>query len=117
MHLFLVFIHVCNVLLFGLMDFYWTCVCVFLCYVFCVEHREGDYAELQIGVAPTQMQSFPLPAKSINEWTEWALAFKGNNAHRAIMNADMNWISFVVHVALSCCALSCYCAVHVRCRR
>jgi hypothetical protein len=32
--------------------------------------RLGDYAELQVGPAPTQMQSWPLPAKSAVAWTE-----------------------------------------------
>lgn len=33
--------------------------------------RLGDYTELQVGPAPTQMQNFPVPAFSITEWTEW----------------------------------------------
>lgn len=36
--------------------------------------REGDYTELQVGPAPTQMQNFAVPKGSITEWTEW---FKG----------------------------------------
>lgn len=36
--------------------------------------RPGDYAELQVGPAPTQMQTFAFPAKSTKEWTE---VFKG----------------------------------------
>lgn len=34
------------------------------------ENRAGDYAELQVGPAPTQMQSWPLPKNTIIEWTE-----------------------------------------------
>jgi hypothetical protein len=34
--------------------------------------RLGDYTELQVGPAPTQMQNFPVPAFSITEWTEWS---------------------------------------------
>lgn len=33
--------------------------------------RQGDYTELQVGPAPTQMQNFPVPKHSIREWTEW----------------------------------------------
>ena len=35
-----------------------------------IEHV-GRYAELQIGPAPTQMHTFPLPKSSNFEWTEW----------------------------------------------
>jgi hypothetical protein len=33
--------------------------------------RQGDYTELQVGVAPTQLQTFPLPRKSSRGWTEY----------------------------------------------
>lgn len=36
--------------------------------------RQGDYTELQVGPAPTQMQTFPVPSNSVTQWTEW---FKG----------------------------------------
>ena len=38
------------------------------------KERQGDYTELQVGVAPTQLQTFAMPAGSSREWTEW---FKG----------------------------------------
>eukprot|EP00824_Muranothrix_gubernata_P026555 TRINITY_DN939_c2_g3_i1.p1 TRINITY_DN939_c2_g3~~TRINITY_DN939_c2_g3_i1.p1 ORF type:complete len:750 (-),score=131.17 TRINITY_DN939_c2_g3_i1:61-2310(-) len=41
-------------------------------------HRVGDYAELQIGLAPTQLQAVPFPHQSVIEWTEWWTAFQGN---------------------------------------
>ena len=34
-------------------------------------------AELQVGPAPSQMQTFPLDGTSVKEWTEWFKAFKG----------------------------------------
>lgn len=40
--------------------------------------RQGDYTELQIGPAPTQMQSFPLPKNSKLEWTEWFRGYQGD---------------------------------------
>ena len=40
--------------------------------------RQGDYTELQVGPAPTQMQTFPVPANSEKEWTEWFKGFNGN---------------------------------------
>mmetsp|Transcript_28353 Transcript_28353/g.62805 ORF Transcript_28353/g.62805 Transcript_28353/m.62805 type:complete len:740 (-) Transcript_28353:392-2611(-) len=39
--------------------------------------RQGDYAELQVGPAPTQMQNFPVPANSQKQWTEWFKGFEG----------------------------------------
>ena len=36
--------------------------------------RQGDYTELQVGPAPTQMQNFAVPKLSSQQWTEW---FKG----------------------------------------
>jgi hypothetical protein len=39
--------------------------------------RQGDYTELQVGPAPTQMQNFPVPKNSIREWTEWFKGFDG----------------------------------------
>jgi hypothetical protein len=43
-------------------------------------HRQGDYTELQVGPAPTQMQNFAVPKQSILEWTEWFKGFAGNEA-------------------------------------
>lgn len=40
--------------------------------------RQGDYTELQVGPAPTQMQNFPVPKGSITEWTEWFKGFDGD---------------------------------------
>lgn len=37
--------------------------------------RAGDYAELQVGPAPTQMQTWPLPKNSKFEWTEFFKAW------------------------------------------
>ena len=34
-------------------------------------NRAGDYAELQVGPAFTQMQTFDLPANATLEWTEF----------------------------------------------
>jgi len=47
--------------------------------------RQGDYTELQVGPAPTQMQNFPLPSMSELQWTEW---FKGFNADENIIRGD-----------------------------
>ena len=33
--------------------------------------HEGYYTELQVGPAPSQMHTFPLPRKSSFQWTEW----------------------------------------------
>ena len=41
--------------------------------------RQGDYTELQVGPAPTQMQNFPVPKNSIIEWTEWFKGFNGDD--------------------------------------
>ena len=60
--------------------------------------RQGDYTELQVGPAPTQMQNFAVPKGSITEWTEW---FKGFDAdvnvmrgkdYQAALNVIDNWI-------------------------
>lgn len=40
--------------------------------------RQGDYTELQVGPAPTQMQNFAVPKQSVLQWTEWFKGFKGN---------------------------------------
>lgn len=49
----------------------------------CEEYdHEGDYTELQVGPAPTQMHTFPVPAKSTYEWSEW---FKGYQASQAVV--------------------------------
>lgn len=40
--------------------------------------RQGDYTELQVGPAPTQMQNFPVPKNSVREWTEWFKGFQGD---------------------------------------
>jgi len=47
--------------------------------------RSGDYTELQVGPAPTQMQNFPVPARSEQQWTEWFKAFQadGPTVHAA----------------------------------
>jgi len=42
--------------------------------------RQGDYAELQVGPAPTQMQTFPVPPRSVRQWTEWFKSFQGDSA-------------------------------------
>lgn len=42
--------------------------------------RQGDYTELQVGPAPTQMQNFPVGANSVIEWTEWFKGFKGDES-------------------------------------
>lgn len=42
--------------------------------------RVGDYAELQVGPAFTQMQTFDVPSSSPVEWTESFSAFDGNPA-------------------------------------
>ncbi len=41
--------------------------------------RQGDYTELQVGPAPTQMQNFPVPKNSVREWTEWFKGFYGDD--------------------------------------
>jgi hypothetical protein len=48
-------------------------------------HREGDYTELQVGPAPTQMQNFPVPKQSNLQWTEW---FKGFKADQKAIRSD-----------------------------
>ena len=40
--------------------------------------RQGDYTELQVGPAPTQMQNFAVPKQSTREWTEWFKGFYGD---------------------------------------
>jgi hypothetical protein len=40
--------------------------------------RQGDYTELQVGPAPTQMQNFAVPKNTIREWTEWFKGFYGD---------------------------------------
>lgn len=42
-------------------------------------NRQGDYVELQIGPAPTQLQTFPLPANSTLEWSDYYSAFYSDN--------------------------------------
>ena len=32
----------------------------------------------QVGPAPTQMQTFPVPKNSVLEWTEWFKGFDGD---------------------------------------
>jgi len=59
--------------------------------------RQGDYTELQVGPAPTQMQNFPVPKNSILEWTEWFKGFFGNEAalrgeYQAALTEIDNWI-------------------------
>lgn len=40
----------------------------------------GNYVELQIGPAPSQMQTFSLPANRSIEWTEYIMAMTGADA-------------------------------------
>jgi hypothetical protein len=47
--------------------------------------RQGDYTELQVGPAPTQMQNFAVPKNSVKQWTEW---FKGFNADEKVMRGE-----------------------------
>lgn len=60
--------------------------------------RQGDYTELQVGPAPTQMQNFPVPKESILQWTEWFKGYKGDQQtlrgdyNSAIKHID-DWIS------------------------
>lgn len=49
------------------------------------ENREGDYTELQVGPAPTQMQNFPVHANSVMQWSEW---FRGFNTDPAKMAGE-----------------------------
>ena len=58
-------------------------------------YRGGDYTELQVGPAPTQMQTFSLPKNSKLEWTEWFIGFnadpnllQGNNYSSAIEHIE-----------------------------
>ncbi len=64
--------------------------------------RMGDYAELQVGPAPTQMQSWPLPQNSVKQWTEFFKSWmptaeeKSKLQHpdyNAALDATENWIS------------------------
>jgi hypothetical protein len=61
--------------------------------------RQGDYAELQVGPAPTQMQNFPVPNNSVRQWTEWFKGFQGdvNNLRGADYQSALNevdaWIA------------------------
>ena len=64
------------------------------------ENREGDYCELQIGPAPTQFQSWPLPKNSVVQWTEYFGAFDGNNKklrstkyEKALKEVDKNFFN------------------------
>jgi hypothetical protein len=60
--------------------------------------RQGDYTELQVGPAPTQMQTFPLPKQSVLEWTEWFKGFDGDIAtlrgsdYQAALDAIETWM-------------------------
>merc|ERR1711871_718156 len=47
--------------------------------------RQGDYTELQVGPAPTQMQTFALPKDSTMVWTEW---FKGFNGDSSLLKSN-----------------------------
>lgn len=42
-------------------------------------YRQGDYTELQVGPAPTQMQTFGLSKNSKMQWTEWFTPFGASN--------------------------------------
>ena len=64
-------------------------------------NRGGDYAELQTGPAPTQMQNWPLPAKSVKEWTDFFKAWmptdeeKGrlqNKKYSEALSATHEWL-------------------------
>lgn len=51
--------------------------------------RGGDYAELQTGPAPTQLQNWPLPAKSVYEWTDFFKSWMPTEAEKArLQNHD-----------------------------
>lgn len=54
------------------------------------EGRSGDYAELQVGPAPTQMQNFAMPAGKVLQWTEWfrALDATADPARRKKLRGD-----------------------------
>jgi hypothetical protein len=60
--------------------------------------RQGDYTELQVGPAPTQMQNFAVPAKSQLQWTEWFKGFFGDESvlrgqdYSAALSLIENWI-------------------------
>lgn len=60
--------------------------------------RQGDYTELQVGPAPTQMQTFPVPKISVTEWTEWFKGFDGNigvlrgEDYQAALNHIESWM-------------------------
>lgn len=47
---------------------------------------KGDYAELQIGPAPTQMQTFSVPKNSTVQWTSWFKGFSGDPAQLHAQN-------------------------------
>lgn len=59
---------------------------------------QGDYTELQIGPAPTQMQNFPVEANDAYQWTEWFKPFVGNvsqlhsDNYRESLVAVSQWI-------------------------
>lgn len=53
-----------------------------------LDNRRGDYTELQIGPAPTQMQTFPLPAFDTFEWTDYYQGWFANVSE--IHNSDYN---------------------------
>lgn len=61
--------------------------------------RQGDYTELQVGPAPTQMQNFAVPKQSVIEWTEWFKGFKANDKiirgedYTAALNSINTWIA------------------------
>lgn len=46
----------------------------------CMDAHPGRYTELQVGPARTQMHTFPLPRKSLLEWTEWFKSYKADRA-------------------------------------
>jgi hypothetical protein len=48
--------------------------------------RGGDYIELQVGPAPTQMQTWPLPANSEMAWTEFYKTLMPSAAQRAALH-------------------------------
>lgn len=51
---------------------------------FCSAYKhEGRYTELQVGVAPSQMHTFPIAANSTYRWAEWFKGFVPSDPARA----------------------------------
>jgi hypothetical protein len=68
----------------------------------------GNYLEEQTGRAPTQMNDFPLPARSAEPWTEWfqAEAFGQSEVGGSLgVNSDAMYfevVSVAVHSGICC---------------